>query len=444
MACRWILSWLAAVLFFATPAGNALAATDVAEKVQAHLYAGQSADAASVARSRLAEAPDDDQARFALGAVQFLQAVERLGQSLHRYGLRSAQNQSEIGLLALPILRIPVPENPNPDELTYEAFRGVLDAFVIDLQTAEATLGKIKDQPIDLPLNIGLIRLDLNGDGKGSDDEALWLIFREVAHAGWLDEEAAEKLLSDFDGSDAPWLQAYCHLLMAIAEFPLAHDWQEAFEISFQGLFHMPSSPYRKIGQTNAEDIASMAKNFRGTELTAEVFERFVRAKERSRYVGIADLFAFIHLNHWPVVEPERMANVLGHLEAMVRLGQENWKRILAETDNRVEWIPNPSQTGVLPRMPVTQQQIDGWKNFLDEFEAILQGKKLIPHWRFNEGINMRRFFLEPKTFDIVLLIQGSAALPYLEKGELSTRRTWLQITRLFGGNFFRYVIWFN
>jgi len=78
------------------------------------------------------------------------------------------------------------------------------------------------------------------------------------------------------------------------------------------------------------------------------------------------------------------------------------------------------------------------------KFEAILQGKKLIPHWRFDEGINMRRFFLEPSTFDIVLLIQGSAALPYLEEGDLTTGETWAQITQLFGGDFFRYFIWFN
>ena len=45
---------------------------------------------------------------------------------------------------------------------------------------------------------------------------------------------------------------------------------------------------------------------------------------------------------------------------------------------------------------------------------------------------------------DIVLLIQGSAALPYLEKGDLTNGQTWNQITRLFGGDFFRYFIWFN
>ena len=94
--------------------------------------------------------------------------------------------------------------------------------------------------------------------------------------------------------------------------------------------------------------------------------------------------------------------------------------------------------------MEVTQERIDGWNNFLDEFEAILQGKKLIPHWRFDEGINIYRFFHEPRTFDIVLLIQGSAALPYLEEGELTTGETWNRIETLLGGDFFRYFIWFN
>lgn len=87
---------------------------------------------------------------------------------------------------------------------------------------------------------------------------------------------------------------------------------------------------------------------------------------------------------------------------------------------------------------------VTGWQRFLDEFEAVLQGKKLIPHWRFDQGVNLRRIFLEPTTFDIVLLIQGSAAVHYLEDGELSSGETWDQITRIFGGDFFRYFVWFN
>jgi hypothetical protein len=161
-------------------------------------------------------------------------------------------------------------------------------------------------------------------------------------------------------------------------------------------------------------------------------------------YPTFADLIAFIHLLHWPVVVPERMQSVLAHLEAIPPLSRENWTRIQAETDNSKEWLPNPRQTGFLPGVTVTQEQIDGWMLLLDEVEALLKGEKLLPHWRFDNGINLRRLFLEPTTFDVVLLFQGSAALPYLEEGELSTGVTWQRIGGLIGGNFIGYAIWFN
>ena len=417
MCCRRAFHWFTIAAALTIWSSNGAATSNVVEKVQDLLYAGKTAEAAAVAQGHLAEAPDDDRARFALGAVQFLEAVEHLGQALHKYGLRSSY-ADPTGLSGLPFLRIPVPENPNPEKATYAALRGVLDRFVVDLETAEQTLRSVKNHAIDFPLNIGLIRLDLDADGSASDEEVLWRIFKRVAGLPWLDEEEAGKFLTDFDESDVPWLQAYSHLLMAIAEFPLAHDWRDAFETTFHGLFPKAGLPVGVLAERDAETLVA--------------------------YSGIADMIAFVHLNHWPVVEPERMRSVLGHLEAMVQLSRENWRRINAETDDRNEWIPNPKQSGVLPRMRVTEDRVAGWHQFLDEFDALLQGKKLIPHWRFDQGINLRRIFLEPTTFDIVLLIQGSAALPYLEDGDLATDATWDQITRVFGGDFFRYFIWFN
>jgi hypothetical protein len=81
---------------------------------------------------------------------------------------------------------------------------------------------------------------------------------------------------------------------------------------------------------------------------------------------------------------------------------------------------------------------------FLGEFEALLAGRKLIPHWRLAKGINLRRVFTEPRTFDPVLWMQGSAALPYLEDGELTSNETWFRIMGLLQGNFLGYAIWFN
>ena len=52
------------------------------------------------------------------------------------------------------------------------------------------------------------------------------------------------------------------------------------------------------------------------------------------------------------------------------------------------------STSGVLPGIEVNQERVDGWQEFLNEFEAILKGNKLIPHWRFDEGTGSPIIFL--------------------------------------------------
>ncbi|WP_125461758.1 MULTISPECIES: hypothetical protein [Rhodomicrobium] len=417
MTFRNLLRLLA--LFLGAALGSQQASSQsFVETVQTALYAGKIDDAAAAARARLGASPGDAQAQFALGAAQFLGAVEKLGQDLYRYGLHSNYTD-RTGVSPLPFLRLPVPNNPHPEPVSYDALRGVLQGFAARLGEAEATLAAVPDQPVDLPLNIGLIRLDLNGDQASSEDEALWQIFKRVGGFPWLTPETAARLQTDFDSGDVPWLRGYCNLLMGLADFILAHDWHEAFDATFQNLFpksDLPSSPM----------------------LALEV-------QPRSSTGAIADLVAFVHLLHWPVVEPQRMQSALGHFEAMAALSRESWRRIMAETDTgRAEWIPNPSQTSVLPGMQVTVERVAGWQQFLGEFEALLQGRKLLPHYRFDRGLNLRRMFTEPRTFDIVLLIQGSAALPYLEEGELTSGGTWQTIFQLMGGDFFRYFVWFN
>ena len=129
----------------------------------------------------------------------------------------------------------------------------------------------------------------------------------------------------------------------------------------------------------------------------------------------------------------------------MVAMSRESWRYILAETDDEAEWIPSPNQkNGVLPRATVTQQTVDGWTTFLDEFDAILAGKKLIPHWRLDKGINLRRAMLEERVFDPILWVQGSAALPFLEDGPVTDTQTWDRVMNMLEGNFLGYAVWFN
>jgi hypothetical protein len=118
----------------------------------------------------------------------------------------------------------------------------------------------------------------------------------------------------------------------------------------------------------------------------------------------------------------------------------------MAETDDDHEWVPNPRQHSMMPGGAVTEEMVNGWTAFLDEAQSILQGKKLIPFWRKAEerGLNLRRVFTEPRTFDLVLWAQGTAASPYLENGEKTTAETWNRFQRVFRGEFIGFALWFN
>ena len=406
-----------ATLFSAVMAAVAVAETGTTQLMREYLRGGQLEELRKDLADRLVQAPADDELRFGLGATQFLIAIEHMSQFMYRHGLEQPRGLQG----AVPFLRFPLPLNPAPEPLTYDKMRGFLMASLSDLAAAQVTLAGMGSGDVKLPVAIGLVRLDLDGDGTASEAETLWRVFDSTLGGGNLTAQDAESFVIVFDRGDAAWLRGYTHLLSALLEFPLAHDWQLGFDASFHMFFPRAGLPNAILDVTPS--------NLFGDPSAA----------------SFADLIAFIHLMHWPVTEPKRMAAVLGHLESVVALSRESWKFILAETDDAAEWIPNPRQTsGVLPGMTVTQETVDGWMLFLGEFEALLAGRKLIPHWRLAKGINLRRVFTEPRTFDPVLWMQGSAALPYLEDGELTSNETWFRIMGLLQGNFLGYAIWFN
>jgi hypothetical protein len=77
--------------------------------------------------------------------------------------------------------------------------------------------------------------------------------------------------------------------------------------------------------------------------------------------------------------------------------------------------------------------------------EDVLEGRKLIAHWRFTDkGINVRRMFEDPRTFDPVMIAQGAAVIPYLEEGERVSGQTALTLLDVFERGFFAYFVWFN
>lgn len=384
-----------------------------------YLTSGQLAAGETALKTQLTKSPDDDEARFGLGTVQFFQSFEHLGGSLHEYGLRT---EGAFRGVPAPIREL-LPQNPDPKTISYEDVRQILQTWVNDLQAAEKTLSAVKDPNVKLPLHVGLIKVDLFGIGKPMN--AAFLMGR---FGGPEQQQTAENFVIGFDRGDADWLAGYCNFLCAWGEVMLAIDGQEIFNCTAHLFFEKVETPYPFLLE-GPRDFDSL--------------RRFNRPL-------ISDILAFIHLWRFELKEPKRMQAALAHLEEMQMHAKLMWKHFQAETDDENEWIPNPNQTGVL-QVKVTQEMLDTWLAVLDETGLVLQGKKLIPFWRGKpgaQGVNLRRVFTEPRIIDPFLWVQGTAAAPYLEQGPITDFASPEMLGRInstFGGTrFFTMAFWFN
>ncbi|MCA9015023.1 MAG: hypothetical protein KDA77_06790 [Planctomycetaceae bacterium] len=388
-----------------------------------YLTSGQLAAGETAIKAQLEKTPEDDEARFGLGTIQFFQSFEHLGGSLYKYGLRT---EGAFRGVPAPIRQL-LPQNPNPEKVSYAAVRQFLQTWVNDLKAAEKTLSAVKDPNVKLPLHVGLIKIDLFGSGKPVN--AAFLMGR---FGGPQEQQTAENFVIGFDRGDADWLAGYCNFLCAWGEVMLAIDGQEIFNCTAHLFFENVDTPYPFLleGTRGFDTIFNNASGF-------------------NRPL-ISDILAFFHLWRFELKEPARMQEALAHLEDMQRHAKSMWKYYQAETDDEHEWIPNPNQTGVL-QVKVTQEMLDTWLAVLDETGLILQGKKLIPFWRgtqTTQGVNFRRVFTEPRMIDPFLWVQGTAAAPYLEQGPITDFASPEMLGRIngtFGGmNFFTMAFWFN
>lgn len=409
---RRIAVFIAASITAAFVAAPATADEAANRAAIAHLEAGTlAAGEAELADILAADAANDD-ARMGLGVIRFVRAVETLSQGLYRYGLQSPQRS-----MMVPVLRLPVPVNPDPEPIAYADFRALIETFVASMAEVEATLDGVGDSGVKLRLDLTRLRYDADGDGTVGEDERFMAVIQRVT--GMRDEDMPATLVFAFDKGDALWLSGYSNVLMAFGQFWLAHDWHESFDVAFPHFFPKVES-----------DFAAALAGPGGNPMYAEG-------------APIADLISFFHIR-WPVTEPARMAAIRQNLKAVIALSRESWTAIEAETDDDAEWLPNPRQTSPFASIQVDAARIDAWRAVLDEAEAVLDGRELVPHWRFRQGFNLARVFDEPRPFDLVLWITGPAALPYLEDGPVTTGEEWDAMVDAFQGSFGVSAIWFN
>src|SRR5436309_6354672 len=275
-------------------AGRATAGAPLTEK---YLLDGKLAEGAKALEGRLKEAPKDDQARFGLGVLQFLQTFEQLGGSLYKYGLRT----EKAFLRPPPQVKEFLPQNPNPEKLTYAAARQLVQTFVEDLAKAEATLAEVRDPAVKLPLHVGLIKIDPFGQGKPISAAFLFERIQGLP----VTSRQAEKFVIGFDRGDVSWLRGYCHFLAALGELCLAVDGQRAFDCSAHLLFEKVETPHTFL----LEKRRAFDEN---------PFENMAT---------ISDVISFFHqMTRLPIKEPARTKAALAHLEAGVGQAKELWK----------------------------------------------------------------------------------------------------------------------
>ncbi len=405
---------LGLTLIFIFPFAPPVKSATKNSSIEQYLTQAQFREGEAVLLSKLSKNPNDDNTRFGLGVVQLMGGTEKLMQSLYRYGLQ----QNSVTQF-FPILRLPVPTNPQPQQITYEDTRNILQNLLNDLDKVKNTLEPIKDDQVKLPLRIGLTRIDFNANGKLETNESFWKTF-SLLTGRQATEKTAQNFAIAFDAGDVVWLKGYCNLLSAMVQFVLAHDTSKFFDSTAHLFFAKPQIPYPFLTTEAGQS------SFGGAD--------------------IRDLIALIHLVDFPVVEPERLTAALQNLRTVTALSRQSWKLILAETDNDHEWLPNPKQKAVIPNAVVTQAMIDSWLSFLDEADNLLTGKKLVPFWRRREvrGVNLNKVFTQPRRFDLVLWVQGTAAAPYLEFGKQTDASVWGRLLQVFRGQFFQFAAWFN
>lgn len=364
-------------------------------------------------------AADDSEGAFGLGMIRLVRAVEGFAQTLYRHGFAV-----ETGTRAFDMPLPPMPINPDPAPIDYQGVREMLSDLVTGLDEAHGWFvagGATGDWVAEIdPLKV---RLDINGDGKADEGESFAALMALMFADGTAPPEAGAVEIETtvgFDRADSYWLAGYTQVAAAQADFLLAHDFSELANATFHRLFPkagFPMQDYAAGGQLMFDP---------GTD------------------TALADVIALIHTINWPVTDRVRLAGVRERLARVLEHSRQNWSAILEETDNNHELVPSPSQTGIDPGITVSQQQVEAWLATLDQAQRVLNGELLVPHWRFKQGVNLRAYFDSATRTDLVMLISGYDAVPFLADGPVASPEDFRAAQDAFGSDWLGYAFWFN
>lgn len=365
----------------------------------------------------------DARTRFAHALASFFHSGERAAQRLYDYGagqpIRSGSIMMFRGLMQAG-------HNPEPKPVSAEDVRDIGRQWLTDLRRVDQLFDAVPEGDWKLRLDMARIPIDFNGDGVASPGEAPARAYSILFRGGVNIPQDQQSFVLGLDATDLLWLRAYNDVLMAVADIMLAYDNQEMFDRCGHLFFPKPESPYPFLQQRRPFDPMGMD-------------------------IDVGDILAFVGSLDFTMAGDgqQRMAIARRHLLQAIEHSREMWKSARAETDDDREWLPAPHQTPAMDGVEIGEPQVRMWLDLLDEAEAVLNGEKLLRFWRGDgsQGIDVRKFFDEPRDFDVFYWIQGSAAAPYLVPiGDRPVTRDelWSDMEDTFGNDLFRSLFYIN
>lgn len=356
--------------------------------------------------------------RYGLAAVTFLRGIEQTLQSRYRsFQIKDAGVQE-----MFPVMRLPVPPNPNAEPLRPEVLTGLFSRLLEDMAQTRAALDAAAPGPGDIVvIDLAALWFDIDGDGARGPGETLLDAFAAAAGGaagpGASAPPPGTKLTVHFDAADAQWLAAYTHLLSAVSEFVLAFD------------------PAEAIGEVMAS--AAALEELRGSSGPPVNYGFDIEA--------IADQLAVVLNALQRKPGTPHIHAMRDHLLAMIARNRDFWRLVAQETDDTREWIPNDRQTAALG-FELPPQTGEAWLRVLADAEAVLEGRLLVYHWRVSPaaGVNVAKLLDDPPEVDPVRWIQGAGLLPYMERGPLVTAESLARFSAMFRGDALLFMVLLN